>query len=87
MWIDNISEIMYEKCLKTDKKEYWLLITEDCYLYHYCKNVKDRPEMYNRISNSFSLYMYCLHIKNRKELSDKIINKFYKNKINLIKEN
>ena len=45
MWIDNISKIMYEKCLDNDKKKYWSLITENQYIYYYCLHIKDRPEL------------------------------------------
>ena len=45
MWITDISELMYNKCKIDDKQEYWNLISEDRWLYHYCKNIKDRPEL------------------------------------------
>ena len=72
MWINNISEIIYRKCLKDDKKEYWSLITDDRYIYYYCKNVKDRPEMWNKIIDNIWIYHYCDFIKDRSKLVDRL---------------
>ena len=72
MWIDNISKIIYEKCLIDDKKEYWSMITDDRYIYLYCLGIKDRPEMYNKITGGYYVSMYCQYVKDRPELYDKL---------------
>ena len=78
MWINNISEIMYWKCIIDDKEKYRINITEDYWIYLYCYLIQDRPEMYNRITNNEYLYRYCRYVKDRPELSNKITGDLYK---------
>ncbi len=47
MWITDISELMYNKCKIDDKKENLNFNLEDRLIYHYCKNIKNKPELYN----------------------------------------
>ena len=90
MWITEISKIMYEKCMDNDKKEYWSLITNNQWIYWYCKNVNDRPELYNKLTDNKWIYHYCYNIKQRKELTKKLVNSTFssissKIKLNYIK--
>ena len=74
MWMESkeLSKTMYEKCkendLKDDQEKYWLLITDSSWAYHYCKHIKDRPEVYKHITNSRWVFNYCENIKDRPEV-------------------
>ena len=65
MWINNISEIIYRKCLKDDKKEYWSLITDDRYIYEYCDDIGgDNVNLYNRLTDEYYIHCYHEYIQN-----------------------
>ena len=50
-------------------------ITDSEWVYAYCRDVKDRPEMRDRITSSHWAYVYCKVIKNRPEMRRKLRNK------------
>lgn len=72
MWINNISKIMFYKCMDDDKKEYRKLITEDRWIFEYCLNIKDSPLMYKKLKKDRWIYWYCKYVKDRKELWSKL---------------
>ena len=82
MWINELSKIMYNKCLVNDKEKYWSFITDDEWIFYYCKHINDIPGMYNKLVNNKWLYYYCKYIKNRPELANKITEKRYVYKYN-----
>ena len=63
---------MYYKCLEDDKQKYWPFITDEHYIYCYCLNIKDRPEMREQLISGCYLYLYCKYVKDRKELWSKM---------------
>ena len=82
MWITDVSEMMYRKCLKKkdDKKEYWSSIIDNQWIYLYCRYIKDRSELWSKLTESCWIYMYCLHINNRTdELKHKITEEYWLN--------
>ena len=48
------------------------LITDDEWIYMYCKYIKDKPEMYNKLTNDYFIHCYCRDIKYRKILIEKV---------------
>ena len=52
MWLEDISQIMYEKCKIDDKEEYWSMITNNKVIYLYCLKVKDRSELWKKLVDS-----------------------------------
>ena len=71
MWFYNISKIMYDKCKTDDREEYWSLITDEFYIYWYCKYIKDRPELWSRLTDKVWICEYCKNVKYRSELKEK----------------
>ena len=63
MWINNISEYMFNRCKLDDRKEFRDLITDDRWIYQYCKSIKDRPEMAKKMTSSIWIKNYYLYLK------------------------
>ena len=68
MWMSEISEIMYTKCRKNDKKEYWENITASHFAYLYCCYVKNRPEVRQHIIHSYYAELYCEYVDDDPEV-------------------
>ena len=49
-------------------------ITDSCWAYYYCRDVKDRPEVRANVSDSCWAYRYCRDVKDRPEIRAKITN-------------
>ena len=55
-----ISHWAYQECKKgNNTSEIRNLITLDCYIVYYCKDVKDREEMWSKIKESYWKWVYC----------------------------
>ena len=68
MWFEDISEIMYHKCKIDDRKEYWENITDNYYIYLYCRNIRDRKELAETMTNSEWIYLYLQYTYNKERL-------------------
>ena len=80
-----ISHAMYKKCLVDNKRCYWENIKDSSWVYRYCRDIQDRPEMIKYIITSPWAYMYCVYVndnpKVRKYIIDpKYVEKYFENK-------
>jgi len=63
-----MSEWAYYQCVKNDTIQMRRLITNSEWVYMYCREVKDREEVWKKITDSNDAYCYCRNIKDREEV-------------------
>ena len=71
---EGMSEWAYNQCKrrKKDREELMNLIDEDQWIYKYCKNIEDVPELWRKLKTPIWIFKYCLEIEDRPELRQKI---------------
>lgn len=69
-----MSEWAYNQCKKSKKSREELidLITEDQWIYKFCKNIEDNSYLWKKLKTAYWLFKYCLVIEDRPELREKI---------------
>ena len=50
-----------------DKDEY-----QSMRAFYYCKNIEDKPRVYELITDSYWAYCYCIEVKDRPEVRNNI---------------
>ena len=70
-YIDNIDKVCCKE-IKLIKEIDINKVKDNCWIYHYCRNIKDKKELWSKLTDNGWICNYCNGIKDRKELWSKL---------------